>query len=54
MRRGKVMRRVVAILHGVWEFCSFVFVPQWGRSERGDTEGRNYGFKELWRYLQMS
>ena len=26
------MNKAKAILKAVWEFCSFVFVPQWGRN----------------------
>ena len=27
------MERVKAVLKGVWAFCSYLFVPQWGRNK---------------------
>jgi len=27
MKSGKIM----ALVKGVWEFCSYLFVPQWGK-----------------------
>lgn len=26
------------IVKGVWAFCSYLFVPQWGRSKSGNVE----------------
>lgn len=31
------------IVKGVWAFCAYLFVPQWGRSKRGNMEERNKG-----------
>ena len=32
-------------LKGVWEFCRFVFVPQWGRKKRDENavDNKNAG-----------
>ena len=27
-------------LKAIWLFCSYLFVPQWGRMKRGNTERR--------------
>ena len=32
------METVKNILKGILAFCSFVFVPRWGRSKSGTTE----------------
>ena len=32
-------KKIIAIAKGVWAFCSYVFVPQWGKNmkvEYGD------------------
>ncbi len=29
-----VMNKIKAILKGIWEFCSFLFVPPWGKKRR--------------------
>ena len=36
------------ILKGVWMFCSYLFVPQWGRHPKdgGTTDLRNHGLTE--------
>lgn len=30
----KIMKseKIIALVKGVWAFCSFLFVPQWGRN----------------------
>ena len=38
-------KKLKSILKGIWAFCSFVFVPQWGRSCK--TELRNNGFMAM-------
>lgn len=35
----------LSLLSLLWQFCSFLFVPQWGRSRK--TELRNNGFMEM-------
>ena len=43
----KVMVKVRVALKAIWLFCSYLFVPQWGRSRR--VEERNneiMGMKE--------
>ena len=32
-------KKIIAIAKGLWAFCSYVFVPQWGRhAKAGDFE----------------
>lgn len=26
--------KIIALAKGVWAFCSYLFVPQWGENER--------------------
>lgn len=30
MKRGK-SEKIIVLVKGVWAFCSYLFVPQWGR-----------------------
>jgi cupin fold WbuC family metalloprotein len=34
--RGEAVEEVLRFLHAVWQFCSYVFVPQWGRIKRNE------------------
>jgi len=34
MVNGNLWFRVKAILKGIWQFCSYLFVPRWGRTQR--------------------
>ena len=36
---------VKVILKAIWQFCSYVFVPQWGRNR--EAELRNKEFMEM-------
>ena len=39
---------MIPFLKAVWQFCSYLFVPQWGRhlKDAGTTEIRNHGITE--------
>ena len=34
--KSEDMARVNSILRGLWQFCSYLLVPQWGRIKRNE------------------
>lgn len=34
-------RSMIKLLKGIWQFCSYLFVPQWGRIKKTSTNLSN-------------
>ena len=37
--------KLKSMLKGIWAFCSYVFVPQWGKNKNGATSNDVAPFK---------
>ncbi len=35
------MKSIRSLAKGVWQFCSYLFVPQWGKIKETDTKYSN-------------
>lgn len=42
------------IVKGVWQFCSYLFVPQWGRNRNNNVSTYKILICESWDLLVMS